>query len=70
MHSLRTMSGRLVLLTGRLIAALVCHRARVRSLSRCHARTGARPAHWSWERRLCPPHRPAPLPLPGLITGG
>ncbi len=70
MHSLRTVRSRRGLLTARLIAALVGHRARVRSLSRCHGRTGARPAHWSWERQLCPPHRPAPLPLPGLITGG
>ncbi len=31
MHSLRTVRGRLVLLTGRLIAALVGYRARVRS---------------------------------------
>ena len=54
MRSLRTGSGRRCRLTGRLIAALVGHRAGVHSVSRCHPITGALHALWFWERRLRP----------------
>ena len=73
MRSLRTVRSRRCLLTGRLIAFLVGHRARVCSVSRCHAITGARHARWCWERRLRPRHRPAPgrcSPTESMIATG